>query len=1469
MPTAYNSNTTKKRVMCKNNISRLVMTVLLLVVHAVMKAQPGMIVEHYTQDEGLPSNIVYSSIRDKDGFMWFGTWHGLCAFDGNWFSPYMARQSNASDMPPRKVRDMLEDNDGNLWICDTDNHLFRFNKLTETFHALYKDLKGKARNVQVIKIQLMDNGHLLALTRNKDLFEIYADNAGENHVSKIYDSRRDLDPQTMRLRHNVLGENDKYVYWLGPEYKTDAMRKNSRRRLLPSNGKIYTAFNRTADYICAGTESGDVYIINIADGRREHYAFDGIKSAVSSINIIDGKIYFSTDAGLYVFVRGSKPQPAAKLSATVSKSYVDKYNRLWLCSVSGNIVCYATSVRQAYVFSLPQGRRSNLMKIADTGANGLFLLMPDGEVWHFDHLTHVMQNISQTGKFGPAAVRTKFYDIDVDKEGILWLASTNNGIYKVGFPRNNFKINLQQLLKPEFNGESDGIRAAFQDRSGDLWIGTRSGYVYCIDSRTFAVKHRFDNNEIGIVYHIMQDRDGNLWFSTKGAGLVMAHPDALAQNGLRLMRYKNSSGDKNSISSNRVYHTLQDSKGRIWVCTFGGGLNLLERRGGKTVFFNKRNGFTGYPEYEIYADVRMITEDKNSRLWVGTTDGLMSFDGHFNKPEKIKFETYRDIPNPGITANDISILFKDSGGRIWIGAFGNGLNLLERYDTRKHKPVLTTYPINGSTVDVITAITEDKNRCLWICTENALASLRHGSSFTRSYDMFSGFPDVDIEDNTSLCLRDGRVLIGCRQGLLELNPDEVGRDNDIRHKTFIVGIKVANRDLGEFDPPIYSGSLKYADKIVLPHDLSTFTIEFSSPYFTDKTTTQYAYILDGYEDQWHNGGNNRIASYANVPPGHYKFRVKVNDGISPERVLDVVVSPPWWATWWAYTIYAILIALALYGGIRLALYMIRMRNEVYINDRLAELKIRFFTNVSHELRTPLTLIKGPIDELRTREKLSAEGEEYLELIERNSSKMLKLVNQILDFRKIQNGKMKMHVSLVDITAMTETLMREFRLMAAERNIKFVLDKPESRITAWCDAEKIAIVLNNLINNAFKYTNDGGLIAIELAKADDGETCSIRVEDDGVGIPKSQLEVIFERFSQAGNKTADNINSAGTGIGLSLSKEYIAMHKGSIKAENMAGDKGVAFTVELPTGRENYENSDVEVYFDDNTAATDIDEIKGPVVGTAVVAPQEAQIADRPTVMLIEDNIDMCRMLQLQLKSMYNVFTAHNGTDGLQGVYTHHPDIIITDLMMPGMDGLEFLRCVRQDFNISHIPVIVLTAKNTEEDKMSAVKAGANAYITKPFSSSYLLAKVNQLLEEQRIFQRKMVIQNTVENNNEGYNDEYGRHLVKKDIEFVEKIHEIIERNLNSNDFNIDTIAETIGLSRSAFFKKLKSLTGFAPVDLVKEIRLNKATKLIETTDDSITEIAYSVGFRDAGYFGKCFRKKYGKTPKEYRASLVK
>ena len=605
-----------------------------------------------------------------------------------------------------------------------------------------------------------------------------------------------------------------------------------------------------------------------------------------------------------------------------------------------------------------------------------------------------------------------------------------------------------------------------------------------------------------------------------------------------------------------------------------------------------------------------------------------------------------------------------------------------------------------------------------------------------------------------------------------------------------------------------------------------------------------------------------------MPPGRYKFRVKVNDNVSPECTLEVVVLPPWWATWWAYTIYVMLVALAFYGIARTVMYVIRMRNEVYINDRLAELKIRFFTNVSHELRTPLSLIKGPVEELKTTEKLSPTGREYLELIERNSNKMLQLVNQILDFRKIQNGKMRLHVSFVDINRMIETLMGEFKVLADEKNIAFVFEKPDERVSAWCDAEKIGIVLNNLINNAFKYTDEGGTICVALEHDHDRKTCTIRVEDDGAGIPSTQLEQIFERFSQADNKTSGDTTYAGTGIGLSLSKEFVNMHHGRIWAENINGGKGVVFSVEIPTGKEQFDKDDIEVYFDDGTAEKNVQADGSEPADNNDGDNNEKTADDVPTVLLIEDNADMCRMLKLQIGDRYNVLTAHDGREGMKKIYQYHPDIIVTDLMMPDMGGLDVLRSVRQDFNISHIPVIILTAKNTEEDKMKAVKAGANAFITKPFSSSYLTARINQLLEEQRIFQRKMVVQTAVDNTGEGdAGEEYERHLVKKDIEFMHKIHQIIEQNLNANDFNIDTIAGTIGLSRSAFFKKLKSLTGFAPVDLVREIRLNKAARLIETTDNNITEIAYSVGFRDVGYFGKCFRKKYGKTPKEYRNEL--
>ena len=624
----------------------------------------------------------------------------------------------------------------------------------------------------------------------------------------------------------------------------------------------------------------------------------------------------------------------------------------------------------------------------------------------------------------------------------------------------------------------------------------------------------------------------------------------------------------------------------------------------------------------------------------------------------------------------------------------------------------------------------------------------------------------------------------------------------------------------------------------------------------------YRYILEGYEKEWHYNGKNRIASYTNVPPGSYTFRVETIDEANPElvsnRTLAITILPPWWLSWWAIVIYVVLGIIALYFSLRLAFFMIKMKNDIYIEQKVSEMKIKFFTNISHELRTPLTLIKGPIQELREHETLSPKGVQYVELMEKNTNQMLQLVNQILDFRKIQNGKMRLHVSLIDFNELVVSFQKEFRVLSEENEVSFTFQLPDAAIMIWADKEKLSIVIRNIISNAFKFTPSGGSIHVVAGLTEDGEHCFLRVEDNGIGIPQNKLTEVFERFSQGEN--AKNSYYQGTGIGLALSKEIVNLHHGMIRAESPEG-KGTVFIVELLLGKEHYRISEVDFYVSDTETAP-----AGDVSSTDIMAEEDSEEqteidASLPNLLLVEDNKDLCQLIKLQLEDKFNIHIANNGVEGLKKVHLYHPDIVVTDQMMPEMDGLEMLQSIRKDFQISHIPVIILTAKNDEGAKTKAITLGANAYITKPFSKEYLLARIDQLLAERKLFRER--IRQQMENQTTTEEDSYEQFLVKKDVQFLEKIHQVIEENMDDSDFNIDTIASGIGLSRSAFFKKLKSLTGLAPVDLVKEIRLNKSIELIKNTDLSVSEIAFAVGFKDSGYYSKCFRKKYNQSPREY------
>ena len=822
-----------------------------------------------------------------------------------------------------------------------------------------------------------------------------------------------------------------------------------------------------------------------------------------------------------------------------------------------------------------------------------------------------------------------------------------------------------------------------------------------------------------------------------------------------------------------------------------------------------------------------------------------------------------------VADNDIYVLYKDSESQIWVSVFGGGLNKLVHYDKERRVPVFKSYGIReGMNNDVVKSIVEDKDGNLWFTTEIGLSCFNKDTEQFRNYDRYDGFLNVELEESSALRTLSGDLWLGSRQGILTFSPNKLETQN-MNYDTRIVDFKISNRDLRSFhEDPVLKESITFADAIRLKYNQSMFTIEFAALNFYNPNRVFYRYILEGYEKEWHYNGKNRIASYTNVPPGSYTFRVETIDEANPElvsnRTLAITILPPWWLSWWAIVIYVVLGIIALYFSLRLAFFMIKMKNDIYIEQKVSEMKIKFFTNISHELRTPLTLIKGPIQELREHETLSPKGVQYVELMEKNTNQMLQLVNQILDFRKIQNGKMRLHVSLIDFNELVVSFQKEFRVLSEENEVSFTFQLPDAAIMIWADKEKLSIVIRNIISNAFKFTPSGGSIHVVAGLTEDGEHCFLRVEDNGIGIPQNKLTEVFERFSQGEN--AKNSYYQGTGIGLALSKEIVNLHHGMIRAESPEG-KGTVFIVELLLGKEHYRISEVDFYVSDTETAP-----AGDVSSTDIMAEEDSEEqteidASLPNLLLVEDNKDLCQLIKLQLEDKFNIHIANNGVEGLKKVHLYHPDIVVTDQMMPEMDGLEMLQSIRKDFQISHIPVIILTAKNDEGAKTKAITLGANAYITKPFSKEYLLARIDQLLSERLLFRERIRLQ--MENQKTTEEDSYEQYLVKKDVQFLEKIHQVIEENMDDSDFNIDTIASGIGLSRSAFFKKLKSLTGLAPVDLVKEIRLNKSVELIKNTDLSISEIAFAVGFKDSGYYSKCFRKKYNQTPREYMSEWRK
>ena len=617
-----------------------------------------------------------------------------------------------------------------------------------------------------------------------------------------------------------------------------------------------------------------------------------------------------------------------------------------------------------------------------------------------------------------------------------------------------------------------------------------------------------------------------------------------------------------------------------------------------------------------------------------------------------------------------------------------------------------------------------------------------------------------------------------------------------------------------------------------------------------------------------------MATYTNLPKGHYVFKVRStnSDGIWTEntRTLDIEILPSFWETPFAYFLYVLFFIMIIVAAVYILFTIYRLKHEVSVEQQMTDMKLRFFTDISHELRTPLTLISGPVEYILGNTKLPDDAREQLQVVERNTNRMLRLINQILDFRKIQNRKMKMQVQRMDVVAFTRKIMANFESVAEEHQIDFLFETEKEELYLWVDADKFEKIVFNLLSNAFKYTPNGKMITVLVRE--DEKSVSVSVEDQGIGIADNKKKSLFVRFENLVDRNL--FNQSSTGIGLSLVKELVEMHKATITVDSKLGE-GSCFKVDFLKGKEHYDES-VEFLQDDATVGMGVIEQVTDILSEIPDSSEEENIEEeseesmdaKGTMLLVEDNSELRLFLRSIFASEYRIVEAVDGMQGWSKALKFLPDIIISDVMMPGKDGITMTRELRADMTTSHIPIVLLTAKTSIESKLEGLEYGADDYITKPFSATYLKARVKNLLTQRRklqgIYRDNLMTGNATADSTEETVEEQGPEMSPNDRKFMDKLVELMEKNMDNGELVVDDLVQELAVSRSVFFKKLKTLTGLAPIEFIKEMRIKRAVQFIETGEYSMTQISYMVGINDPRYFSKCFKQKMGMTPTEYR-----
>lgn len=1281
-----------------------------------------------------------------------------------------------------------------------------------------------------------------------------------------------------------------------------------------SNNNIHCLIEDDEYCIWIGTSNG-LNKLNKKTGeitKENTDAFDN--NYISSIVITEsGLMIVGTDNGLYYFDKNSKRYVLAdwihqsgKLPQTSIQSlYKDSKGYIWIGTWNKGLFRYDDKQNKLYAYKVDdrnsahtifEDNKSRLW--IGTWGQGLYLLENQ---YNLDKLKWT--NITNNDADRYSIVDNIIYSISEDTtSNTIWIGMRNGLSIINDKGKNDFRIDNYTTYGAKYRIPYNEVNSIIRDSFGAMWIGTLGGGVYTVNTKEnlflsenlLSVKRELSSNSIR---SILTDNEGLVWMGIGSRGLVSynienqkeiyygkANPTGYQirstintilqserdhklyfgtyREGLFI--YDKARGtmqkitpENSNLKSDCVQILKEDKDGNIWIGSRSGvnyipyGKSIIPVNGVKKGHLDATNYF--YLSMEI---------DNAGNVWMGTdNNGIVKLEQPSIEGNKISCKIY-NTDNKGVVSNNIQCLFQDSKGRLWASSESGGLSLfnskLDRFDLMNERL--------GIMQDAILNIQEDDSGALWLGTNNGLLKLVIDDKLTaitmRLYTTKDGLASNMFIRNSSFKAKDGKMYFGGHNGFNVFDPSTI-KEEKSTSPIVITDIKIYNKSLENIDKETRDNisplTSNFTKEIRLNHKQNNFSFEFTSLNYQDVSQTGYLYKLENFESEWqYTDATRRYASYNNLKSGIYYFKLKSIDefGTWQERPfhIRVVILPAPWFTWWAYLIYFTLCVLAIYFVQRSIKNRLKLKEQLKLKElqqaRLEEVnhsKLQFFTNITHELLTPLTITSAAVDELKI---VEPQYTEYYKVIESNVNRLVRLLQQILEFRKAETGNLKLKVSKGDLALFVKRGVESFQPLMKKKKIHFsIICNPES-MPAYFDSDKVDKILYNLLSNASKYNNENGFVQVNLQYDEKKEKAILSVLDNGQGISKEDQKNLFKRFYEGDYR---KYKTTGTGIGLSLTKDLVALHNGEIIVESDK-DKGACFTVIIPIVKQLYSNDQIDKDY------TNIDNEYHEATKEELVVSEEKSITIQrreKTILLIEDNEDLLNLMSRLLSYEYNIIDARNGREGLDIIENEDIDLVVSDVMMPEMNGIEFCKAVKSNFDICHIPVILLTAKTQSEDQVEGYDSGAEGYLSKPFNLSVLHAKIKNLLKAQ---ERKVV--------------DFKKQIVFEakefdytsiDEEFLNRAVECIHEHLDDVEFDQQKFIQVMNVSKSTLYRKLKSLTGLNTSSFIRNIRLKAACQIIEDNKNNIriAELAYAVGFNDPKYFSASFKKEFGLLPTEY------